>query len=140
MKLTHVLQSRQDWWDRNADRQTVTYGSSTLPPHGFTTRASYTVPNDHQALMGSAEVLLIRDGATAVPGFVNCSIVTTSAPIANIVTASVVTGTLGEQTVMAIGQGPLFQTGETIAIQTQDGSTGGTILVRINAILTEFDA
>ena len=131
---------RPAYYDRNAATQTGEY-SGFLAPHGFTQRFTYTVPSGRKGRLEYAYVYIQR---TAVPSSANlylahlqCISGGIQLRVPLVENNSAVTG-LGICTTFPMDV--TVYAGETIAGQTVDFSTGGTVQYVMQYKATIYDA
>lgn len=140
MKLGSLAAGRPAYYDRNAFARTDEY-TATVGPHGFTQRFTYTVPSGKKGILEFGYVYIQRVTAPGVAGLylahVQCvsSGIQLRTPI--IENNSAVAG-LGIQTLLPMSL--TIYAGETIAGQTVDFSTGGTVQFSLQAKSTIYDA
>lgn len=134
---TLIKTASPPWYQPNFTTAQQSYSTLAIAPHNQTQRWTYTVPASRIAKIMSAQCGVVRDGATANPGFA-ASFITIAGNVSLI--APIGVGTLGASFVTSIGEGPMLPTGTTIIGYTIDLSTLGTCYLACLANLMIFDA
>jgi hypothetical protein len=141
MRINNVFSGRPAYYDRNPTLPNQRFGQNAVAPHGLTTRFTYTVPSARKAFLGALYAHVFRVTAGAPVGLVVCTVThTNGANIANLVDFAFTDNTLLAQRQVAYGSSDVMVAGDTLVLQTSDGSTGGTVDYRIDSKITEFDA
>lgn len=139
MKLTHVLQSRPAWWDRNPVITGIDYNAQ-VGPHAQTTRATYTAPGGKKALITSQRAGLIRAAVAGTVGFADAVTQIDVAVVVDMLVAGLLNNVTGDREYLGTGQAGLLASGDVVRILTSDQSITGNHIFDVGVTLTEFDS
>ena len=130
----------QPWYQTNFASIAYTYSGSSIAPHSFTDRATYTVPANRLFKIGNIFAFQIRATAATAAGLVSTMIyLTRNSTTYNLNRVDFLTNNVGDKEGLAAGEGTVFKAADVVKIATQDVSTGGTIHYRASFFGCEFD-
>lgn len=127
--------------ERSPTTITRSYSVASVAPHGATSRWTYTVPAGKLALVSALLTHVARDGATSTPGIAQgyIQLVASGGSGVYVLLGSIISGTLGVQDHMALGQSLWLRAGDNMQGVTSDGSTGGTMFYILSMAAIEFN-
>jgi len=128
---------RLEWYDRNPIERAISYTNDAVGPHGFTTRASYTVPAGKKAIVHTGFAQITRNGA---PTTADKATIYLTLASGETIRLSLRSATIGATEHAEISPFALAKAGTVISIATSDVSTGGTHCMDALITLTEIDA
>jgi hypothetical protein len=126
----------QPWYQPNFAMYGQRYSDWAIVPHDFTTRWTYTTPANRIAQICDGYIRFIRVTAATTSGYYDCILGTGSAEVMSITSNN---NTAGYTERCNLGWGTLTTAGQTIAGQTHDASTGGTVSYLVTAHIMEFN-
>lgn len=137
MRLSSLASARPVYYDRNP---VTTYGTyyATVAPHGSTTRWTITNSASKKIYIDAGAISIERESAATTSGLIQ--IVIQSPPGLSIVSMFFNNGTYGASNNLSMGGSIYVAPGDTISANTQDNSTGGTVLYSVAAHGVQFDA
>jgi hypothetical protein len=152
MRITNASGVRNDLLQEIADKTEIPYGSTgmlpidfsspvLLAPHSLTTRLTYTVPADKQAVVSSLFVGWETDAVGSVVGRceVRYNITPSGGSAVEIFNGLYVSDTVGQILQWTIPVRYHLVAGDLIEVSTLQPGTGGTVDWFIGAIIQEFD-
>lgn len=141
MRGGNAANPRQAWYDRNPLAVWKVY-SAAIAPAGATVRWSYTVPVVRKAYLEGGQASVLRQTVAAPVDIAQAFVRYTPSggsggPLAQ---ANLLNNAVGALDTQNISSSVLGFAGDLFEGVTVDASTGGTMVVRITAKFTEFDA
>lgn len=141
MKIIYPSGVRVNWYDRNPVVKIGAYGPTTVGPHAFTERLTYTVTNGKRAWLSMIQGELTRITVAAPLGDAHIQF------YANIgggniyvVHRLLMLNTVGATNNFIVGEMGMLPAGTVIGFYSGDFSTGGTITYSFGYQIIEFDA
>jgi len=128
---------RLEYYDRNPQEVSITFGAADIAPHATTTRATYTVPTGKKAMVMSGYSEMLRKTAATAVG--NSYAIIKRAAL-YLIGLFMRKNTVGDQVNEAIGINAMLLAGQALELVTSDASTAGTIDYEIDAHIIEFNA
>lgn len=130
--------SLKPYYDRNPLTVGIAYDAGAVAPHSQTQRAIYTVPASRKAKVSSSFCHIMRVTAAAPASYTDIRIKDGSGRLTNF--CKLRSNGVGDKDSMFKGNEIELLAGQTIEIDTEDYSTGGTVDYLASIFLTEFDA
>lgn len=142
MRTGNNLPTRPSWYDRNPIERSVDFSNFSVAPAGSTQRGIYTVPANKKFIYEAGDTMVERATLAAPVGniFVAIQAIAISGAFLNAPSIYSNLNVLNTQIHATLAPQSIFTAGATIAVQTQDLSTGGTLIIHSNFKGTEFDA
>jgi len=133
--------ARPEWYDRNPFDRTLIY-VAVVGPHAVTSRGSYTCPAGKKAFIEAIGVFTRRSTAATTEGLIiaSASYTPQGGSTAYYAVVQWVSNTVNYHEGNIVGNAGILRAGDNVAINTGDGSTGGTAEYYIMLKITEFDA
>ena len=141
MKIGSLAAARSAFYDRNATSGLADYAGSSIAPHALTTRWTITCAASKKINLEFMRASVKRDtAATTLATVYVVGRVTSGASTGDIVYIMVQDNTLTFRTDQIVPSGVTLYAGESVAAQTLDNCTGGTMSYSISSKYTIFDA
>lgn len=118
----------------------LSYIAAGVAPHAATIRATYTVPAGRAAIVEIAQASIIRDAAPAPASIASGRVryLPSFGGTLWLCEAVIFDAAVGARDVSAVGLTLYMAAGDTIDLETFDGSTGGTVRYAMTAKVTEI--
>lgn len=142
MRAQHLQQTKAQWYDRNPITGGNSFATGAIAPHGSTTRSSYTVPANRNAMYEYGTAWIARITAAGVPLLYEAFIFQTLSGGSNAICPdcrSLSNVVLNEVLVNATPQAVLLA-GQSLNTGDLDLSAGGTCSFFAAFKYTEYDA
>ena len=129
------------YYDRAAKDVSQTDSENTpYTPHALFTFWTYTVPSNRYAFMETLSARCIRASVAGTAGRAIADIEISGTDNQSHIDAMCLGNNIGDGERVALSNVGYLRTGATITAQTSDNSTGGTVEINWDALITEFDA
>lgn len=141
MRFNNVFSGRPAFYDRNPLTKTNDFSAAAQAPTADTQEWIYTVPSSRKALITALVHYISRTTVAAPVGTITSRLlITTGAGTIQLGQISFIDNAVDVPHSVVSGGGAVLVAAEQVSYHYADTSTGGTVAVSGNSVVTEFDA
>lgn len=142
MRANHLQQTKAQWYDRNPLTDGMAFDTGTIAPHASTTRVTYTVPANRNAMYEYGTAWAVRMTAAGAPLLYESFVFATLSGGGNAICpdARSLINTAGNEVLVNATPQAVLLAGQTLNVGDLDLSAGGTCRFFGAFKFTEYDA